>query len=216
MNLRTPGATKVVGTLALVAVAGLGWVVAVGPQTSRLGEVREEISAVQDQNAVLATQLAALQKQQEELAGTRRTARQLAKKFPPTADQPGMFEAVTAAAVGAGIGADGVTTLAPTPPVVGAAAAGATPDAATTTTTPNGLARQTVTVTVAGSYDETQRLLDNLEQMSRAYLVTSVSLAGDPENGTFSTTVTGDMFVMAPVPDPGRTVNLASTTEPEE
>ena len=227
MNLGTPGATKVVGSLGLLAVAALGWVVAVGPQTARLGEVREEITTVQDQNMVLEAQLAALQKQQEELAGTRRTAQRLAVKFPATADQPGLFREVTAAAVDAGIGADGVTALAPTPPELGTddEAAGAATDtaatdsAASTTTDPtsgSALARQTVTVTVEGSYDETRRLLANLEQMPRAYLVTTVALTGDPTTGTYTTTVTGDMFVMPPVPDPGKTVNLASTTDPEE
>lgn len=228
MRLQTPGAVKLAGFLALLVLAALGWLLAVGPQTSRLGEVREEITAVRDQNAVLATQLAQLEQQRDDLAGTRRTARALAAKFPPTADQPGLFEAVTAAAVEAGIGAEGVTTLAPTPPVVGAAddaaATGTTPTDATDATggAPAGaaLARQTVTVTINGSYDETQRLLENLEQMPRAYLVTSVSLAGDPETGTFSTTVTGEMFLMPPVPAPGKTVNLASattdSTAPEE
>ena len=155
---------------------------------------------------LLTSQLATLRQQQEELGATRRTARRLAVEFPSTADQPGLFEAVTAAAESAGIGADGVTALAPTPPTVGTVenAAQAGPQ----------LARQTVTVSVTGSYDETQLLLENLEQMPRAYLVTAVALAGDPATGLFATTVTGDMFVMPPVPDPGRTVNLASTTDP--
>ena len=206
MRLGTPTGTKIAGSLALLVVAGLGWVLAVGPQTAQLAEVREEVTTIQDQNVVLAGQLAALRQQQEELASTRRTARQLAEKFPATADQPGLFREVTIAAELAGIGADGVTTLAPTPPQVGTTeeAAAAAPQ----------LARQTVTVTVTGTYDETQRLLERLEQMPRAYLVTSVTLAVDSSSGTFVTTVTGDMFVMPPVKDPGKTVNLASTTDP--
>lgn len=213
MDLRTPGATKVVGSLGLLAVVGLGWVVGIGPQTTALATAREEVTAIQDQNAVLATQLAGLVKQQQELGTTRHTARVLATKFPPTADQPGLFQAVTDAAVEAGIGADGVTTLAPTPPVVGGAA---DPTGAAPAPAPVGggqLARQTVTVTVAGTYDQTQQLLANLEHMPRAYLVGSVSLAGDATSGQFTTTITGDMFVMPPVPDPGKTVEVASTTD---
>lgn len=212
MRLGTPAGTKIVGALALLVVAGLGWLLVVGPQTARLDEVREEITTVQDQNLVLAGQLNVLRQQQDELAATRRTARQLAAKFPATADQPGLFREVTLAAELAGIGADGVTTLAPTPPQVGT-----TDDAAeqATAATPQ-LARQTVTVTVTGTYDETQQLLERLEQMPRAYLVTAVTLAVDSSSGSFVTTVTGDMFVMPPVKDPGKTVNLASTTQPEE
>ncbi len=212
MDLKTPAATKVVGTLGLLVVVGLGWTFGVGPQTTALADARAEVTAVQDQNALLATQLAGLVKQQQELGTTRQTARKLSAKFPPTADQPGLFQDVTDAAVAAGIGAQGVTTLAPTPPVVGAAA-GATGATAPAPAGGGQLARQTVTVTVAGTYDQTQQLLVNLEHMPRAYLISSVSLAGDATTGRFTTTITGDMFVMPPVPDPGKTVEVASTTD---
>ena len=75
------------------------------------------------------------------------------------------------------------------------------------------LARQTVTVAVVGTYEETERLLENLEHMPRAYLITAIALAG-AETGDFTTTITGDMFVMPPVEDPGKTLNLASSTDP--
>ena len=92
-----------------------------GPRPSTLADARAEIQSTRDQNQVLATQLHALEAQRAELGPTRKVARQLAGKFPPTADQPGLFEEVTAAAVDAGIGADGVTTLAPSAPQVGGA-----------------------------------------------------------------------------------------------
>lgn len=219
MDLGTPTATKVTGAIGLLAVAALGWTFGVGPQSAHLAEARDEITTVQDQNALLTVQLAALTKQQEDLGATRRTARRLAAKFPPTADQPGLFEIVTAAAVDAGIGAKGVTTLTPTPPVVGAAD-GATGDAQGSTQTgapaATQLARQTVTVSVTGSYDQTRQLLVNLEHMERAYLITSVSLAGDAASGAYTTSITGEMFVMPPVQDPGKTVDVSSTTTTQE
>ncbi len=200
MNLRTPGANKIVGTLALLLVAGLAWLLVVGPETGTLSEARAEIQSTRDQNQVLATQLAALEAQREELGPTRKAAKQLAEKFPPTADQPGLFSAVTAAAESAGIGAKGVTTLAPTPPQVGGAdaatgAVGAAPAAGA------GLAVQTVTVSITGGYDQTEQLLRNLEQMPRAYLITGVTLGGG--DAGYTTTVTGEMYVMPPVADPG-------------
>ena len=217
MDLATPTATKVTGAIGLLVVAGLGWTFGVGPQSAHLAEAREQVTTVQDQNALLTVQLAALTKQQQDLGATRRTARVLAAKFPPTADQPGLFEIVTAAAVDAGIGAKGVTTLTPTPPVVGTAdgSAGST-QAGTTAPSGDQLARQTVTVAVTGSYDQTRQLLVNLEHMKRAYLITSVSLAGDTENGAYTTSITGDMFVMPPVQDPGKTVDVSSTTTTQE
>lgn len=201
MDLGTPTATKIIGGLSLLVVAALGWIFVVGPETSTLSDRRESIESTRDQNVLLAAQLAQLEQQREQLGATRRTAAALAEKFPPTADQPGMFEEITAAAVEAGIGADGVTALVPTPPSIGAAdpAAPADPAAAA-----GGglLARQTVTVSITGTYDQTQRLLENLEHMERAYLVRTVAVTGDPETGTYTTTVGGDMFVMPPVLDP--------------
>lgn len=210
MNLSTPGAVKIVGALALLVVGGLGWTFVVGPETTALSDVRLEIESTRDQNDVLALQLITLKKQAQELGETREDALALAERFPPTADQPGLFEAVTAAAVDAGIGAKGVTTLAPSPPVIG----GTDPAAGVQVEGPAGgaqLARQTVSVSVQGSYEQTQRLLENLEQMSRAYLVTSVTLGGGGETGSFTTTVTGDMFVMPPVPAPDEAVDASMT-----
>jgi Tfp pilus assembly protein PilO len=223
MDLGTPMGTKIAGAVALVVVAGLGWTFVVGPETGALAESRDEVISIRDQNTLLASQLAALERQREGLAETRRTARELAEKFPPTADQPGLFEEVTGAAEDAGIGAQNVTNLAPTPPVIGGAttaSGGTTPTDTTSGTAPDAvsgaaLARQSVTVDVTGTFDQTELLLENLEHMPRAYLITTVSLAGDAETGAFTTTITGDMFVMPPVQDPGKTLNLSSTTQPE-
>ena len=215
MNLATPTATKVVGGLALVVIAALGWTLVVGPETSTLADTRAQIQTTRDQNTLLAAQLAGLEKQRAELGETRRMARALAVKFPPTADQPGLFEEVTTAAVDAGIGPKGVTTLAPTPPTIGSAdpaAAGTTTPAPAASGSPL-LARQTVTVAVSGSYDETQRLLENLEQMPRAYLIATLTLSGDGDTGDYTTTITGDMFVMPPVKDPGKTLNVSGATQ---
>jgi hypothetical protein len=201
MNLNTPGATKIVGGLFLLLLAAMGWMFVVGPETERLSDVRASIQSTRDQNDNLRLQLVALERQRQELGETRETARALAAKFPPTADQPGLFTAVTAAAVDAGIGPKGVTTLAPTPPVIG----GTDPAAGVQLEQPAGgalLARQTVSVAIQGSYAQTVRLLENLEQMRRAYLITSVTLGGGGESGDYVTTVSGDMFVMPPAPDP--------------
>jgi hypothetical protein len=199
MNLRTPMATTVVGALALLVIAGAGWMFVVGPATSRLADVREQTQAARDQNDLLSLQLLKLKQQAAALDETRAEEAALAAKFPPTADQPGLFEQVNDAATGAGIGPKNVTALTPTPPTIGGAdAAGAvqaTPQAG------GGLASQTVTVSVEGDFARTQRLLENLEQLPRAYLVSAVTMSGG-DSGSFTTTVTGSMFVMPPAPDP--------------
>lgn len=214
MDLNTPTASKVVGGLSLLAIGGLSWVLVLGPETSSLADTRLQIESARQQNAVLTQQLSTLQDQQGQLRASRHQARHLAKKFPPTADQPGLFKEVTDAAVSAGIGPKGVTTLAPTPPVIGSAAGGVTADAPAPGS--GALASQTVSVSVTGTYDQTQQLLENLERMPRAYLVTSVALAGGGDGtttaDTFTTTIAGEMFVMPPVVDPGKTINLDATT----
>lgn len=210
MELGTPKASKVVGALGLLAVAGLGWTFVLGPETSSLADARAEVDAARQQNSVLLQQLSQLKAQEQELQQTRRVARDLQEKFPPTADQPGLFQQVTQAAVDAGIGANGVTTLAPSPPVIGSATGGVS--AAQPAAGSGALASQDVSVSVTGSYDQTEQLLHNLERMKRAYLVTSVSLSGggeattgvvgDSTAGSFTTTIAGRMFVMPPIPDP--------------
>jgi Tfp pilus assembly protein PilO len=203
MDLNTPNASKVVGSLGLLAVAALGWTLVVGPETTSLSDTRAEVDAARQQNAALLVQLSDLEQQQDELKKTRKAAEELATKFPPTADQPGLFEQVTEAAVDAGIGPNGVTTLAPTPPVIGSESGGVSADqpAAGSGT----LASQDVSIAVTGSYDQTLRLLENLEHMPRAYLITSVALSGSgtDDAADLTTTIAGHMFVMPPTADPG-------------
>ena len=66
-------------------------------------------------------------------------------------------------------------------------------------------------IAVTGSYDQMQELLENLEQMPRSFLITTVALSGGGETGEFTTTISGDMFVMAPAADP--TALQAETAE---
>jgi hypothetical protein len=201
VNLSTPRSTLVAGTILLIVLALAGWFLAVGPKTAALAEVHTGIQETRDQNALLEQQLAVLREQAESIDRTEAVADALARVFPGTADQPGLFEMVTDAAAAAGIGPRDVTALSPTPPTVGGldAAAGATPEA------PAGpaLARQTVTLSAQGSYAQTTELLANLERMPRAYLVTSITLAAGTGPGDYLTTVTGDMFVVPTIDPPG-------------
>lgn len=207
MNLRTPTATKMLGALALLVIAGAGWMFVVGPATSQLAAVREQTQAARDQNDLLALQLVKLKQQAVALDDTRAVADALAAKFPPTADQPGLFEQVNTAATGAGIGPQNVTALTPTPPTVG----GADPSGAVQAVPQGGgsLAQQSVTVSVEGDFAATQDLLENLEQMPRAYLISSITMGTGSTPGFYTTTITGSMFVMPPAPDPADVTDAA-------
>lgn len=198
MNLSTPGGTKILGAIALVVIAAGGWFLLVGPETTAVSETRTAVTDARDRNVLLSQQLATLKQEEAALAQTRAQAAQLSATFPPTADQPGLFTQVTAAADAAGYGPKDVTTLTPTAPTVGAVDPASGVELAPTDGS-EVLARQTVSLTAEGSFAETRELLANLETMPRAYLITSVTLGVGADPGSFTTTVTGDMFVMAPV-----------------
>jgi hypothetical protein len=207
MNLRTPAATKVLGAASMLLVTGVGWIFALGPQTSALGQVHEETEAAVSQNQQLTAQLLQLQDQAKNLEATKKTAAALAIRFPATADQPGLFQQVTAAASRAGIGPRDVTALTPTPPTFGSPAADGSVQP--TSESEQNLARQTVTVSVEGDAAATRRLLRNLETIPRALLVKDVTVQAG-ESGSYTSTMAGDMFVMPPAPYP-RAADQAGT-----
>jgi Tfp pilus assembly protein PilO len=201
MNLRSAKAAKILGGVALLAIAGGGWLLVLSPQTSELADIRTQIESTREQNETLRQQLVKLEAQRKQVPATRATARALAALFPPTAAQPTLFKAVTAAATQAGIPADDVTELSAEAPVAGSA--GGTDKAQLPgESTDRDLAGQTVTITVQGDYDEIQRLAENLEDLPRAYLVSSLTLAVGATAGTYTATITGQMFVMPAAPDP--------------
>lgn len=212
MNLGTPVATKVVGSLVLLLLAAVGWLAVLGPETRALATLHEQTETAQAQNEVFTQQVLTLQEQAEHLGATRATARALSRKFPPTADQPGLFGQVTGAAIRAGLGPDDITALSPAPPTIGAVDPEAGVQPATDGT--KDLARQAVTVSVEGDFAATQRLLANLEGLPRAYLVSTVSLTAGSRRGSYTTAITGDMFVMPPAKPPGQALDLASAEAP--
>src|SRR3546814_16568590 len=97
MNLQSAIATKILGTLALIAIAGASWFLALGPQAEAISANQDAITETREQNSLLQVQLAALQKQQRELPSTRDADQELEELFPPPADQPSLFEPVAPA-----------------------------------------------------------------------------------------------------------------------
>ena len=71
MNIHTPMATKMLGSLALLVIAGAGWMFVVGPATNELAVVREQTQAARDQNDLMTLQLLKLEQQAAALDETR-------------------------------------------------------------------------------------------------------------------------------------------------
>lgn len=220
MNLRTASATALLGGLVLLLVGALSWVLLLGPATAHVSEQREAAEAAADRSALLSLQLTRLQAKAEDLGDTEEAEQRLAALFPPTADQPGFFEQVGAAAAKAGYSPADVTSLspsAPTPlvppvpeaapaegtePVEGTDAAAPADGAAPAPAAAPDLAVQTVTMTLTGSYDEARRLLAGLEELDRAYLLRSVSLSGEAGSSSLTLSISGVTYVAPPVPRP--------------
>jgi hypothetical protein len=208
MNLASARTNLVLGALVLLLTAAAGWLVLLGPTQGDIGAARQQLTDRTDANALLAVRLKALEKQAADLSEVHSTARELAAVFPPTADQPGFFALMDAAAAEAGIAPEQITTLSPTAPL----AVGADPAAAPAPPTEPvdaPLAVQAVTVTLTTSYDRARRLLGRLEEMDRAFLVQSVTVATEgsgggnaASGGTTTVTITGNTFVAPPVVRP--------------
>lgn len=223
MNLRTAPATILIGVVGTALIAVLGWLLLLGPLTAKVSETKDAVDAAVDRNQLMTGQVAGLEQQKERLPKIRTVADELAELFPATADQPGFFAAVNDAAREAGISPDNVTTLSPTAPSLVDASGEATSETTTETAptapttpatgtsaegTPSGvdLAQQTVSITVEGSYDEVQKLVANLEDMPRAFVIDSLSISsGESSEGgpsALTVSITGSTFVAPPVDYP--------------
>ncbi|MDO9495239.1 MAG: hypothetical protein Q7J48_06025 [Nocardioides sp.] len=207
MNLRSATATAVIGGLVLALLVTVGWLALLGPVTADISDTRETVISAEDRNQVLTAELAALQAQAADLSGTRSVARRLDRLFPPTADQPGLFQALVRAARAAGYAPDDLTSLSPTAPVplIGGEPMGvATGTGQVLDPASADLAVQAVTLSAEGDYDQARRLLEALETLDRAFLVQSVELSAGQVAGQLTLSITGSTFVAPPVPAPTR------------
>ncbi|TYL46415.1 hypothetical protein FXB39_13555 [Nocardioides sp. BGMRC 2183] len=213
MKLRSITGTLALGFGALVVLLLASWLLLISPVLGATSDAHDEVSAAQDRNRLMTSQVNGLQDQQDRLPRYQRVADELAALFPPTADQPGFFAAVNSAAQDAGIGSDQLTVLSPSAPVLlgpdgqplaaDAAAAqggtGATGEGATTGEGGVGeIAEQTVSVTAEGTFTQIQRLLANLEELDRSFVVSALGVA-DGSTGGQTVTLTGRTFVAAPL-----------------
>lgn len=199
--------TVLVGAVALVAIAALGWFLLISPAMGNVSSTKQEIESAQQRSASLSAQVTTLERQQRELPQVRKLAAKLEQIIPTTADQPGFFAAVNAAAHQAGIAPGHVTTVSPTAPeLVDASGQPADADPTTETATAD-VAQQTVAVSVEADEAQLERLLQNLERMPRAFVVQSLEIKRDESDGDNSSTLTvsisGTTYVAPPMTQPG-------------
>ncbi len=214
MDLRSASVTKLLGGLALLLVAVLGWFLLVGPTVAALGEVGDRKTAAQDRSGSMSVELAKLRAQAADLPKTRRQAAEIALALPATADQPGFFAAVNNAADDAGIKPDQITDISQGAPQLVAAEGAAPNDSALAV--PDAIrgakvALQLVTVSVEADYRLLTRLIRNIETMDRVLFMTTIDVTA--ETSTESTegakansmklTITGVAVIAPPIDAPG-------------
>ena len=197
-------ALTVVGVLTVLAA---GWFFLVGPKRAAAEELRASAVAQRSMNAKLRTELDILKAQARDLPREQARLARVATKVPETRAMPSLVRALTEAAEKAGVQLDQVSPS-PSTPFGGSGGAKAAPD-------PDGLSVVPVQLMIGGGFYETQRFLDTLENMPRAFKVIEVTMApgADPnkaapsgtavETGNFlKTTITGNVYTATGKPAP--------------
>lgn len=159
--------------LAVVAILVAGWMVLVRPQHSKANQINQQAQSVQQQNNVLANQVASLRQQAKNMPAEQALLASIATKIPNDPQLPALVRALTSAAQGAGVD---LVSIAPSPPAavsqpVAAPAAGAKASAPT-------LSQIALSLNVKGSYFTIEQFFANLEGMPRALRVTGFTLTG--------------------------------------
>ena len=179
-------ALTVVGVLAIVVG---GWMLLISPKKSEASDLKTQAEQVQTSNRGLEVQLATLKAQQKQMPQFQAKLAQLSAKIPNNPALPGLIRALSAAADDAGVE---LVTVAPSVPTAYQPAAApaqvVAPTAKSGSTTsapaqPRAAAPATLlqvinlNLNVAGGYFETEQFFDKLEKLTRAFKVTSFSMA---------------------------------------
>lgn len=201
-----------IGVAVLVGLLVASWMFVLSPRNAAVAAVNEKVDAASAANDALRNTIETRRAQQAKLPELRKVEKALAGRFPPTAEQAKMFKMVTAAAGQAGLAPSAVSNLTVSPPT-SAAGAGASAQLPGVAAPIGEIASQQVSMDVDGTEEQIRRLVANLEQLPRAFQVTTVSISNTAATGeapaSTTATVTGDMFVMPKLADP--TVKVATS-----
>lgn len=186
------------------------WFLLIGPQREEASSLREQVTATQSQNALLATRVDALAQQFADLPSQEAELSRLRASVPQEARLPELIRQVSALAVEAGVSLDTITPGQPAP--VTSAATGTTTAAAGV----DGLLQVPLTLVASGSFPRAQAYLSALQQeLPRALLVTGLTVARDGETaGDVTLSVTAAVFVLPgkATADPAATATDLPTT----
>lgn len=190
MNLSKTRLTLIFGILGIVALAGLLWLLVVGPRVAQAGSIQERADSMQTSNLQQLNRYNDLVSKARDFPKAAKQAEKLFASMPQEADLPEVITQITKAAEDAGIGPADIQVINTSVPVP-------VENAAESGETGVALATMQVDMTVLGTPEELGAFLDNLQALDRSVLVQSTNLAAIPEGpGKSSLQVTGQLFVL--------------------
>lgn len=193
LRLGKVAAVAVAAAIGLIAFAGIIWVAVLSPRLSETTALDSQAADLQLAQLSLLRKERDLQDLARELPSAAQQAQKVFARMPQSAQQPRLLRQLTQAATDAGIDARKVTAINTEVPTAIEGAGGNSGVA---------LATMTVTMTVAGTQEEVQAFLANLEGLERSLLITSVNLDQTVETREWTMSVTGTLFVLqSPLPD---------------
>jgi hypothetical protein len=197
-----------IGVAVLLAMLIAGWLFVLSPRSDAVAAVDSDVKVASATNDSLRNQIATRRAQEAKLPELRKISKALDGRFPPSAEQPELYKMVTAAAGRAGIAPGDVTNLTVNPPVSGTAGQSASAQLPGVAAVPAQIASQQVTMDVKGTEAQIRKMVANLEDLPRAFEVTTVNLS-NPSSGTAAGTATGTAgTAAAAVVDTGSTATI--------
>ena len=206
-----------IGIGLLLALLVASWMFVLSPRSDAVAAANDQVSVASAANDALRGTIATRRVQQAKLPELRKVEKALSGRFPPTAEQPQLFKMVTAAAGQAGLAPSAVSNLTISPPASGTAGGAATAQLPGIAAPLAQIAAQTITMDVKGTEEQIRKLVGNLEQLPRAFEVTTVSLsnaaATETTTAVQTAAITGQMFVMPTLADPTATTTVKATAK---
>jgi len=200
--------------LGVVAILAVGWFVIVSPQHKHAATLRTQASGIESSNASLQSQVRQLQRQQAGVPAAQKQLAAIATKIPDNPALPALIRQLSAAAKGAGVD---LVSLAPGQP----GAAAGTP---TSIGAQSSLLQIPVTISITGSYFNNESFFNSIENLSRAMLVSSFTMApggGSTASGTVPNSITAQISAVifespsvAPVAPATTTTGATTATAP--
>ncbi len=174
----------------VVAVLLVGWFVLVSPQRSHAANLRSQAGEQEQSNATLQSKVSMLRQQAKDLPRQQARLAEISQKVPDNPALPSLIRALSDAADSSGVE---LVSLAPSPPAAVTAAGSQPTGKGAQPASP--LAQIPVSIQIQGTYFNVEQFFNAVESLSRAMLVTGVSMS--PMAGAGATAAAGQKAIPA-------------------